>query len=119
MLIGAALTLASGLVGGREADGVPVSLRTWGLPLPWLKRIGPTQYAPAQPVKWALPCALLGFPLNTLFWSMAVFLLLRWSDQHKIARAEQRREQGLCSACGYNLTGNVSGACPECGERRC
>ncbi|MCG8403591.1 MAG: YcxB family protein [Phycisphaerales bacterium] len=23
---------------------------------------------------------------------------------------------GLCKKCGYNLTGNVSGRCPECGE---
>lgn len=25
------------------------------------------------------------------------------------------RAQGLCVSCGYDLTGNVSGACPECG----
>jgi hypothetical protein len=24
---------------------------------------------------------------------------------------------GHCRNCGYNLTGNVSGVCPECGER--
>jgi hypothetical protein len=24
-------------------------------------------------------------------------------------------QQGLCLTCGYNLTGNVSGVCPECG----
>jgi len=23
---------------------------------------------------------------------------------------------GSCRDCGYNLTGNVSGVCPECGE---
>jgi len=27
------------------------------------------------------------------------------------------RRKGLCLKCGYNLTGNVSGICPECGER--
>ena len=26
-------------------------------------------------------------------------------------------EAGLCYHCGYNLTGNVTGICPECGER--
>ncbi len=30
-------------------------------------------------------------------------------------RRHRRRKRGLCLACGYNLTGNVSGACSECG----
>jgi hypothetical protein len=30
--------------------------------------------------------------------------------------SEHRKAQGLCLKCGYNLTGNVSGVCPECGE---
>ncbi len=29
----------------------------------------------------------------------------------------RRRKKGLCLNCGYNLTANVSGVCPECGER--
>jgi hypothetical protein len=28
---------------------------------------------------------------------------------------QSRRRQGECLRCGYNLTGNVSGICPECG----
>ena len=28
----------------------------------------------------------------------------------------ERRRQGLCAACGYDLTANVSGVCPECGQ---
>jgi hypothetical protein len=31
-------------------------------------------------------------------------------------RRFRRRRKGLCLKCGYNLTGNVSGICPECGE---
>jgi len=31
-------------------------------------------------------------------------------------RRRQRRRQGQCPKCGYNLMGNVSGACPECGK---
>jgi ribosomal protein L37E len=30
-------------------------------------------------------------------------------------RARRRRSHGCCQRCGYNLTGNVSGVCPECG----
>jgi hypothetical protein len=37
-------------------------------------------------------------------------LLSRWY-------APVRFLPGHCQKCGYNLTGNVSGVCPECGER--
>jgi hypothetical protein len=29
---------------------------------------------------------------------------------------DRRIPPGHCQKCGYNLTGNVSGACPECGK---
>ena len=31
-------------------------------------------------------------------------------------RRDRRPGPGHCQRCGYNLTGNVSGICPECGE---
>ena len=31
-------------------------------------------------------------------------------------RRRRRREGNLCRQCGYDLTGNVSGVCPECGS---
>jgi hypothetical protein len=31
-------------------------------------------------------------------------------------RRRARRRAGRCGTCGYDLTGNVSGRCPECGE---
>jgi hypothetical protein len=31
-------------------------------------------------------------------------------------RARRRLSSGLCSYCGYSLTGNTSGVCPECGK---
>ncbi len=30
---------------------------------------------------------------------------------------ERARRQGLCIKCGYNLTGNITGLCPECGQK--
>ena len=30
---------------------------------------------------------------------------------------DRRIPPGHCRNCGYNLTGNVSGVCPECGEK--
>lgn len=39
----------------------------------------------------------------------AVILFRReWDRDH-------RQKTGCCRHCGYNLTGNVSGVCPECG----
>jgi hypothetical protein len=35
---------------------------------------------------------------------------LCWLDRRRI-------RPGHCMECGYDLTGNVSGVCPECGER--
>ncbi len=32
-------------------------------------------------------------------------------------RRWRRRKRNLCVLCGYNLTGNTSGVCPECGKR--
>ncbi len=42
---------------------------------------------------------LLALPTGYLF----------WSDHRK------RGKPGHCAACGYDLTGNTSGTCPECG----
>jgi hypothetical protein len=33
----------------------------------------------------------------------------------KLIRSRRRKSQQGCAGCGYNLTGNVSGVCPECG----
>jgi len=54
-----------------------------------------------------------GFPLwipTTIFglypaWALVAFVRRR----RRLARGN------LCKDCGYNLTGNVSGVCPECG----
>lgn len=35
----------------------------------------------------------------------------------KRIKLDRRRKHGLCLSCGYNLTGNVSGRCPECGNQ--
>jgi ABC-type ATPase with predicted acetyltransferase domain len=37
---------------------------------------------------------------------------LHWRD-----RRAQRIAAGRCATCGYSLTGNLSGICPECGTR--
>ena len=37
----------------------------------------------------------------------------RWDRPFEIR--QECKAKGLCVTCGYDLTGNVSGVCPECG----
>lgn len=51
---------------------------------------------------------------------VCVVLLIHWERLRTRVRLELRkelREKGVqvCVPCGYSLTGNVSGVCPECG----
>ena len=50
---------------------------------------------------WLVLVAILAYPMTAL----ARGPVRRW----------RRRRKGRCLRCGYDLTGNVSGACPECG----
>jgi hypothetical protein len=52
-------------------------------------------------------------------WLAAVTSVLPLLTATRLTRraivTRRRRRVGHCSTCGYDLTGNVSGACPECG----
>jgi len=45
--------------------------------------------------------------LVTIFAVMPAFCLIQW--------VRRPARPGACRACGYDLTGNTSGVCPECG----
>lgn len=49
--------------------------------------------------------------LSLLFAVYPALVLLRFR------KLRLRRMLGLCVACGYNLTGNTTGTCPECGRK--
>jgi hypothetical protein len=51
---------------------------------------------------------LITFPLLILVPIGIVTILLWYLDR-------RRSQPGHCEDCGYDLTGNVSGRCPECG----
>jgi hypothetical protein len=36
---------------------------------------------------------------------------------HRMRIRSRRMKENLCLTCGYNLTGNLSGTCPECGTQ--
>ena len=51
-----------------------------------------------------------------LFWTSPLWAILwAWLFTRFRNRLFQSRRGNFCSRCGYNLTGNVSGVCPECG----
>jgi hypothetical protein len=56
----------------------------------------------------------LRIPLIWLFILFAVFPGVRLSGMIRTRR--RRRLEGHCRTCGYDLTGNASGVCPECGD---
>jgi hypothetical protein len=51
------------------------------------------------------------------FWSfVAVTSVLPLLFFHDARKRRRRRLSHRCERCGYNLTGNASGVCPECGD---
>lgn len=49
---------------------------------------------------WMIAGALMAWP--------AIAVFVAWLKRRML-------DTGLCGSCGYDLTGNVSGTCPECG----
>lgn len=47
---------------------------------------------------------------------LVVALVFAFRPVIRVVRHLRRRGLGLCTGCGYDLTGNVSGRCPECGQ---
>ena len=84
--------------------------RIIGFPLPaavllleggrWVDYVGPI---------WMLNPFLVGGGLMLPF---SVALLVK---RRRLKLASQMQAAGLCGGCGYDLTGNTSGACPERG----
>lgn len=59
---------------------------------------------------WKDGCARLAV---AAFFLSAFVPIYKAVERHCVRSAE--RAEGSCGTCGYNLTGNVSGVCPECG----
>ncbi len=90
--------------------GVPFSL--WLLPaaqrdLAWL---------PITVPSWLMAAVLAGLVVSPV--SYVLTRLLSAPHQARVRQAMLRALDRLCNDCGYDLTGNASGVCPECGRRR-
>ncbi|MCH8825294.1 MAG: hypothetical protein IH984_17495 [Planctomycetes bacterium] len=68
-------------------------------------------YIPLYPIWW-------GWLLNVAIYAM---LLAYVTSQYKRrwGRAARRRKKGICPQCAYDLRGDFSVGCPECGWGRC
>lgn len=63
-------------------------------------------------------CIIL-WSMKAPFWVVAAILLSypAVSVARGPIRRRHRRRRGECEGCGYNLTGNTTGVCPECGSQ--
>ncbi len=113
-----ALETWSGRVQLTRGNGVMPNDRRWAVYR--VPRFAPpvlrTYYLNAMPfwTWWWLPMIICGC---AVYWLMAqrhpsLYVLLG-----EAARRRQRREQGRCERCGYDLRGSED-RCPECGEPR-
>ena len=71
---------------------------------------GPVRWTPTFKPYRGTTAGFVRMPLWTILLTLLVPTTFLWRrDRH-------RRLPGHCRQCGYNLTGNVSGRCPECGR---
>jgi len=85
----------------RAAAGQVASLLRYdlGLRLPWIRDVGrPGTRVTSYTLPLWIPLVVVAIP-TVVFWYRG-----------------RRPPPGHCQTCGYNLTGNVSGRCPECGK---
>ncbi len=78
-------------------------------------------HTPLPPFEMRIPRALPlrsiwpGFAINTLFYATLLWLFILGP---LALRGVIRRKRGLCLQCAYDLRGDFSSGCPECGWRR-
>jgi hypothetical protein len=104
--------------------------------LPWRQSVSSSQNPFAQPPRREPLLGLWWGTLNTAapyraapvssfiamgpVWPFALpwaILPALWTVRRiRCARRNRRHARGLCRSCGYDLAGNVSGVCPECGR---
>lgn len=66
------------------------------------------------------PLRIFTTTVTTVVFPIWAVLLLLWAYPALMfargpLRRYRRRKRGLCTQCAYDLTGNLSGICPECG----
>lgn len=81
----------------------PLSAHLGGLVVIGGYKLGVSELDGVAVRHWPIALLLLTYPAITLIW-------------RPIGR-RKRRQRGACVSCGYDLTGNVTGVCSECGAK--
>lgn len=105
-----------GLIFGWALVGIPARRIHWRLCLwyyfvaaiLWGLGVGAIAVAGASQV-----LAIIGCPMLLVILGGPIIGLIAATSP---CRLRSRYPLGHCQSCGYNLTGNVSGRCPECGQ---
>ena len=82
---------------------------------------GPDRYAPVDPDwSWWRPRWRNGLGVSQPWCAVNIPLWIPLALCLTVSGAAwippRRRERGVCHKCGYDLAGNTTGVCPECGE---
>jgi len=105
--------------GGIPPEHAPECIHSWAIvQYGWPPQIGKRVKVPG--IKW-VEGTFAGSRFTEL--SVSYWLVSMLSAAYPVValirgplRTYGRRARGACLACGYDLTGNVSGRCPECGR---
>jgi len=123
--VDAALRGGRGRLFGSTTDGVTFVNLTGGMQLVAGDLLA-TRFRTKQVREWSFPGFLyrrIGGPSRQHLLmvhhalALAAFALLpagrlTW---HALSRRRRHARRGVCRTCAYDLTGNLSGVCPECG----
>jgi hypothetical protein len=82
----------------------------------WFEQMNSSCYGFELPSAFELPSPSGGSNLHSLRVPIWLPLMVSTSAAVFLWRSGRRTPGGHCEKCGYDLTGNVSGRCPECGE---
>jgi hypothetical protein len=69
-----------------------------------------------MPTAWPFIITVAIACIAILWLAALVRGVLRARKGVQLLRRHRRLRRGCCPACGYDLTANTSGVCPECGK---
>ena len=92
---------------------IPTPAALVGIGVLWGAALFMVTASPAPRDQWPL----VGF-LYTAALSLVAVGTVGLMRRASIDRRDALRQRGLCMECGYDLTANASGVCPECGTPR-